>query len=108
MCHLSVATGLCLDHVSSTKHDVDCLIRLFGFFAPTRQQGSPGSCVKESKVESLFYRPNLSVGKRPALAGLRRLHELWDVDEQALRQSDPVEIALAVRALSESGPPHMY
>ena len=41
-------------------------------------------------------------------AGLRRLHELWDVDAHALEQSDPIEIALAVRALSKSGPPHMY
>ncbi len=36
------------------------------------------------------------------------MHELWDVDEQALRDSDPVEVALAVRALSCSGPPRVY
>jgi len=53
--------------------------------------------------------PALLFEDLPSLqTGLRRLHELWDVDEQALRNSDPVEVALAVRALSDSGPPHTY
>lgn len=50
----------------------------------------------------------VEVSESGCVAGIEKLHELWDVDEQALRQSDPFELALAVRALSESGPPHMY
>lgn len=41
-------------------------------------------------------------------SGIRRLRELWDVDPQALRNSDPAELALAVRALSDSGPPKRF
>jgi hypothetical protein len=41
-------------------------------------------------------------------AGIRNLRELWDVDEQALRNSAPVDLALAVRALSDSGPPKRF
>ena len=41
-------------------------------------------------------------------AGLASMHELWDVDEGILRDSDPVELVLAVRALSSSGPPRTY
>ena len=41
-------------------------------------------------------------------AGLAAMHELWDVNEQVLRDCDPVEVALAVRALSCSGPPRVY
>lgn len=37
--------------------------------------------------------------------GLRRMRELWEVDAAALRNSDPEELALAVRALSLAGPP---
>lgn len=50
----------------------------------------------------------VKVSESGCIAGIERLHELWDVDELALRQSDPFELALAVRALSEGGPPHMY
>lgn len=50
----------------------------------------------------------VEVSESGCIAGIEKLHELWAVDEQALRQSDPFELALAVRALSESGPPHMY
>jgi len=39
------------------------------------------------------------------LTGLQQLRDLWDVDEQALADSDPMELALAVRALSNVGPP---
>ena len=37
--------------------------------------------------------------------GLRRLRELWSVDAAALKNSDPEELALAVRALGLNGPP---
>jgi hypothetical protein len=37
--------------------------------------------------------------------GLSRMAELWRVDALALKNSDPEEIALAVRALSLTGPP---
>lgn len=41
------------------------------------------------------------------VAGLRRLREMWpeeEVDAQALADSDPVQLALAVRALSDRLP----
>ena len=41
-------------------------------------------------------------------AGLASMYELWDVDDRILRDSDPVELVLAVRALSSSGPPRTY
>jgi hypothetical protein len=44
----------------------------------------------------------------PMSAGIAKLKELWDVDEQALRDSDPFELALAVRALSTAGPPRKF
>jgi hypothetical protein len=44
----------------------------------------------------------------PCRAGLTSMHELWDVDDRILRDSDPVELVLAVRALSSSGPPRTY
>ena len=37
--------------------------------------------------------------------GIGRLHELWKVDVAALVNSEPEELALAVRALSLKGPP---
>lgn len=37
--------------------------------------------------------------------GLARMRELWDVDAAALANSDPDELALAVRALGLTGPP---
>lgn len=37
--------------------------------------------------------------------GLRRLHELWAVDETALGNSDPLHLTLALRALGTNGPP---
>jgi hypothetical protein len=37
--------------------------------------------------------------------GIQRLHELWKVDASALANSEPEELALAVRALSLGGPP---
>ncbi len=44
-----------------------------------------------------------------ALAGIRRVHELWpDLDEDALRNSEPRDLALAVRALSDTGPPKKW
>jgi hypothetical protein len=42
------------------------------------------------------------------LPGIAELHDLWKVDEDALRASDPAELALAVRALSDKGPPQRY
>lgn len=41
-------------------------------------------------------------------AGLQRFRELWDVDAEALRNSETFEVALAIRALSESGPPSKF
>lgn len=43
-----------------------------------------------------------------AAAGLEQLKQLWQVDEEALRESDPAELALAVRALSKAGAPKRY
>jgi hypothetical protein len=40
--------------------------------------------------------------------GLQRFSELWDVNTDLLRNSDSAEVALAIRALSESGPPEKY
>ena len=40
--------------------------------------------------------------------GLRRLRELWDVDAAALSNSETFEVALAIRALSPSGPPKRF
>lgn len=37
--------------------------------------------------------------------GIHRLYELWKVDASALANSEPEELALAVRALSLGGPP---
>jgi hypothetical protein len=37
--------------------------------------------------------------------GLLRLRELWDVGPDTFRNSDPLELALAVRALGLKGPP---
>lgn len=39
---------------------------------------------------------------------LRELHDLWEVDEDALRASEPRELAFAVICLSKRGaPPHV-
>jgi hypothetical protein len=40
--------------------------------------------------------------------GLAQLHELWDVDADALRASETFEVALAIRALSPCGPPRKF
>lgn len=40
--------------------------------------------------------------------GLERLKDLWDVDEQAMANSEPLELALAVKALGLSGPPKKF
>jgi hypothetical protein len=52
------------------------------------------------------------VGRDPRLLfmpelerGIRELRDLWDVDEAALRASDPLMLAFAVRALSVTGLP---
>jgi hypothetical protein len=53
--------------------------------------------------------PGAERNEHVAAAGISRLHELWpDLDEQALRDSDPYELALAVRALSTAGPPEKF
>jgi len=44
--------------------------------------------------------------KQSLSTGLRGLHDLWDVDEVALGNSNPWELALAIRAMSEKGPPN--
>lgn len=44
--------------------------------------------------------------KQSLSTGLRGLHDLWDVDEVALGNSNPWELALAIRAMSEQGPPN--
>lgn len=46
-----------------------------------------------------------------AAAGLPRFHELWPgqlLDESAYAASDPTELGLALRALSDKGPPRKY
>lgn len=40
--------------------------------------------------------------------GVEQLHDLWDVDEAALQASEPFHLALAVKALSSSGPPASF
>jgi hypothetical protein len=45
------------------------------------------------------------------LAGLPRLNELWPstcLDASAFAASEPAELALALRALSDQGPPRRY
>lgn len=42
------------------------------------------------------------------LVGLERMRELWSINEEMLRNSEPDELALAVRALSLKGPPKKY
>ncbi len=44
--------------------------------------------------------------KQSLSTGLRGLHDLWDVDEVAQGNSNPWELALAIRAMSEQGPPN--
>jgi hypothetical protein len=42
-------------------------------------------------------------------AALPRLRELWpDLDDDALANSHPAQLALALRALSRQGPPERY
>jgi len=43
--------------------------------------------------------------KESLSVGLQELHDLWDVDETCLRDSNPWEIALAIRTMSESEHP---
>ena len=40
--------------------------------------------------------------KESLSVGLQELHDLWDVDETCLKNSNPWEIALAIRTMSES------
>jgi hypothetical protein len=39
---------------------------------------------------------------------LKQFSELWDVDAEVLQNSETAEVALAIRALSKSGPPKKY
>lgn len=39
--------------------------------------------------------------KHSVSSGLRELHDLWDVDETALSNSNPWELALAIRTMSD-------
>ncbi len=41
----------------------------------------------------------------PPQVGLRELHDLWDVDEVALGNSEPRDLAFAIICLSKRGPP---
>lgn len=43
--------------------------------------------------------------KQSLSSGLRELHDLWDVDEVALGNSNPWELALAIRTMSDQEPP---
>ena len=64
--------------------------------------GLPESCVDAMLQED----PSLLFEDVTILSsGLKSLHELWDVDAAALQKSDPMDLALAVRALSVDGPP---
>ena len=43
--------------------------------------------------------------KQAVSSGLRELHDLWDVDEAALGNSNPWELALAIRTMSDQPQP---
>ena len=62
-------------------------------------EGADVDCMFENDPCILFEDPlSLKIG-------LERMIELWKVDATALKNSDPEELALAVRALSLKGPP---
>ncbi|KAK9810529.1 hypothetical protein WJX72_012238 [[Myrmecia] bisecta] len=68
-------------------------------------QGLPGADVNQMVQED----PSILFEEAGSLAaGLHRLHELWDLDTQALSNSDPAELVLAVRALSDAGLPRTF
>lgn len=65
-------------------------------------QGLPGLDVDEMLEED----PRLLF--EDVSVGLDQFHQLWDVDEDALRNSETNEIALAIRTLSQCGPPRSF
>jgi len=63
--------------------------------------------LKGANVDAIFESDPTILFEEPASleVGIQRLHDLWDVDSIALGNSDPDELALAVRALGLNGPP---
>jgi hypothetical protein len=62
-------------------------------------QGADCDAIFEADPTILFESPE------SIQLGLKRMKELWKVDTIALKNSEPEELALAVRALSLQGPP---
>lgn len=63
--------------------------------------------LKGADVDAIFEEDPTILFEDPESlrTGLRRMRELWDIDEEALENSFPDELALAVRALGLKGPP---
>eukprot|EP00890_Picochlorum_soloecismus_P006417 jgi/Picsp_1/6777/NSC_04117-R1_protein len=63
--------------------------------------------LKGADVDAIFEEDPTILFEDPESlrTGLRRMRELWDLDEETLKNSFPDELALAVRALSLKGPP---
>lgn len=66
------------------------------------RQGLPGANIDMMVQEdpAILFENKQSVSK-----GLRELRDLWDVDETALSDSNPWELALAIRTLSDQDTP---
>ena len=62
------------------------------------RQGLPGANIDMMVQEdpAILFENKQSVSK-----GLRELRDLWDVDETALSNSNPWELVLAIRTLSD-------
>lgn len=71
--------------------------------------GHPAVCCSPSTLCAPAHttiHPGLCVAVLPRQVGLRRLHELWPgLTPQALGDSEPLHLSLAVKALGLSGPP---
>ena len=50
----------------------------------------------------------LFIGVENIDIGIKELKMLWDVDSTALRNSDALELGLAIRALGPGGPPEWF
>lgn len=66
------------------------------------RDGLPGANIDMMVQED----PTILFEDRQTLSsGLRELRDLWDVDETALGNSNPWELALAIRTMSDQEPP---
>lgn len=63
--------------------------------------------LKGADVDAMFEEDPTILFEDPEslLVGLERMRELWNIDEEMLENSEPDELALAVRALGLQGPP---